>query len=247
MDRRSAIARPREHHAHRHGSMLRRRRRSGSLERRHSRRAGTLVALGAAIKVWPGFFSSPGTPTPLPAALVGAGAVLASSVLVGALLFTDHGTRFVTYQADRGIQVESLPALPLLWAHTLGLATYESHFDFGSQQRPWARCWDRGRSFDRLGVVTLLCIVAAWRRQGRGDGRWVDLAAVAVTALVLANKVLSTQYLLWVLVMVALVTAADKRFRPPVVATMLALVLSHSCSLTSTGRSSISSLYRSSR
>jgi hypothetical protein len=199
-----------------------------ALERRHSRRAGAFVALGAAVKVWPGLFFLMARPLRFRPALVGAGAALASSVLVGALLFTDHGTRFVTYQADRGIQVESLPALPLLWAHTLGLATYESHFDFGSQQLHGPGVGIVAVASTVLsGVVTVLCIVAAWRRQGRGDGRWVDLAAVAVTALVLVNKVLSTQYLLWVLVMVALVTAADKRFRPPVLATMLALVLSH--------------------
>ncbi len=200
---------------------------------RHPRLAGALLAVGAAIKVWPAFVLVVGLALTRRIQLaVGAAAVGALTVItVFAFGWGSMLTGFVTYQIDRGVQIESVAALPLLWLEQMGVANYTTDFDFGAQQvyGPFVGSitWLMSAGF-ALGAVAL-AVLNGRRPPPRDPIEHLLLMATAVVlVLILTNKALSPQYLLWVLVMTALLGAVSNRLDARVTAPLLgALVLSH--------------------
>ena len=175
--------------------------------------AGVLLASGAAVKLWPALL--------LPLVLLlhrGRARVLAGATAVGALVLTavaacgglSHVLSFLTYQRDRGLQVESLPALPLMAARAWGDERVTVGFAFGSSQvdGPWAPALLRLTS---VGLLLTLAVTAALalrahRRRVDGELAATTLAVFLMTGFLVFNKVLSAQYPLWLagLVCVAL-------------------------------------------
>jgi hypothetical protein len=172
--------------------------------------AGVLAAVGAAVKLWPAAL--------LPALLVsraGRGRLAAAAVVTGGLallvtLFaagTDRLLSPLTWQGDRGLQIESLFAVPLLWGRVISPSTWET---------PYTRFFAfqvEGPGVRPLLVLSTVCMVAAlailgwlWWRVLRWDQRRpVDVLPVAglltigtAGLLVVSNKTLSPQYLLWI-------------------------------------------------
>ncbi len=101
-------------------------------------------------------------------------------------------------QLSRPIQIESLPAsLLTTFAHP---KTFESH---SSTSIP-GYGWLAGLS----SVIELACLVALWIGFARGradEGRFVRYAAACVVAFIAFGKVLSPQYLIWLIPLVPLV------------------------------------------
>jgi uncharacterized membrane protein len=108
-------------------------------------------------------------------------------------------------QADRPLQIESLGSSFLLVAHQLGAWTVHLNLSHGSQ--------NQGGSFaDALAaaqsVVQALVVVALWAAFWRGPARPERLtryAAATVAAFIAFGKVLSPQFLIWLLPLVPLV------------------------------------------
>ena len=176
--------------------------------------SGALLGLGFAAKLWPVVL--------LPIALVhlwrrkgraAALANLAAFVAVAAAYFlpfaiiAPDGLRAMfADQLGRPLQVESLGAAVLMAAEHLGmrpLATIDSH---GAQALSGHGAGLAANLSTVLGVVTVVAIWVVFARRRDTDGEAVLLAtAAAVAALIAFDKVLSPQYLIWLVPFVFLV------------------------------------------
>ena len=108
-------------------------------------------------------------------------------------------------QADRPLQIESLGAAVLLVAHAVGGLSVTMRSGHGSQNLA-------GSLPDAIAAVqTVLQLVAlaavwVWFARGPGDvGRFLRASAAAVCAFVALGKVLSPQFLIWLVPLVPLV------------------------------------------
>jgi hypothetical protein len=170
---------------------------------------GALLGLGGVIKLWPVLAlvgTRPGTPTRrswLSAAVTGAAVALGLAVLMAGAF------DFVKAQRGRGIEVESLAALPIHYGRLAG--TWDGHPElrYGSIEfvGPWV---------DALAFASLLAVVLAfgwlllWRLKARHwqDSTPYDAAFTAVLLFTVTSRVISPQYLVWLAGMGALCLAA---------------------------------------
>jgi hypothetical protein len=175
--------------------------------------SGTLLALGFAAKLWPGVL--------LPLALVhlwrrrGGGAALeagfAFSVVAAACFapfgfFEPHGLwASVSGQFDRPLQIESLGSALLIAADHLGMAAHTT-IDAGGGQALTGRgavlAADLSTALEALAVAGI-CVIYA-RRRTQSPEALLMAAAATVAALVAFDKVLSPQYLIWLVPFIAL-------------------------------------------
>ena len=172
-----------------------------------------VLALGAATKIYPALLA------PLAVAylwrrrgrrdaLLGAAvfaAVLAAAILPFAVLSPDGVWDAVTRQADRGLQLESLGSAVLLAAHHTAGFGIEMRSSAGSQNLV-------GTAPDLLALlhtaVQGLAVLAVWIWFARGPAdreRLIRASALAICAFVTLGKVLSPQFLIWLIPLVPLV------------------------------------------
>jgi hypothetical protein len=180
-----------------------------SVAARRPATTGVLAAAGAAVKLWPAAL--------LPALLVrreGRARLLVAALVTAAVVGTvslalagyDRVVSPLTWQGDRGLQIESLFAVPLLWGRVVSPGTWET---------PYTRFYAfqiEGPGVRPLLALSTVCMVVAvavlgwlWWRVLRWDQRRpADVLAVAgllmlgtAGLLVITNKTLSPQYLLW--------------------------------------------------
>lgn len=126
----------------------------------------------------------------------------------------------VTYHVERPVQVESLPASGVLLLDELGAGQADSVQSHRSD----------GLEHPAAGTLALVClavmlgVLAFVTSRGRGDGRQLVLASLtAVAAFASLGKVLSPQYMLWLVPLGALAFAW--RFHALAAATAAAAVL----------------------
>ena len=177
--------------------------------------AGVLVAAGAAVKLWPAMLALPLlSPNPLHRGsgrkrLVGflvAGAALGmSSLIVGGW------TRSISplvWQSRRGLQMESVPATPLMFLRTFtdsdAWPVFLSEWNALEVQGPGVGALLQTSAVLMLCWV-LLTAVLSWRlfRQFRSQSPALHEAMLlvvlaSVLATIVANKTLSPQYILWI-------------------------------------------------
>lgn len=182
--------------------------------------AGALTAVGTAVKLWPvllapALASRRGERGRLLAAVVLTGAGLAA--LCVALAGWSRLFSPLTYQTDRGLQVESVAATPVLLARMFDPGRYEVYFSQyrAIEIRGRGAGWmlHAGTVAEALLALTLLVLWwRAWRAERvSADGiSWLCLSAV--TGFIVVSKVCSPQYLLWLL---PLAVAALLRRTPP--------------------------------
>jgi hypothetical protein len=157
--------------------------------------AGLMVGLGALAKVFPGVVLVPLT-VQAPKAAWQPLRVAVGTIVLGALvwLWIGHVQDTIDYHKERGLEVGSLPAGALMvagkalgWRLDCAMDHMSEHFfapgaDTIARYMPWAQ-------------LALLGLVA-WRARGRDPMR---MAGASVLSFVVAAKVLSPQYLLWIL------------------------------------------------
>jgi hypothetical protein len=171
--------------------------------------AGVLTGVGAAVKLWPVAL--------LPALLVDRGGrrrAVAGFLAVGAVAVagtvaaggTDRLLSPLTWQGDRGLQIESLFAVPLLIARLVSPSTwatpYTRFYAFQVEGPGAAALADLSTvaTLAALGLLAWLCWRVLRWRQRPGDVRAVAGLLMTGTAglLIITNRTLSPQYLIWV-------------------------------------------------
>jgi hypothetical protein len=167
---------------------------------------GALTGLGAAIKLWPALlvaafmsYRSDRRPAGVAFVVVGFGLALISLIFGGWSRLISP----LTWQSDRGLQIESIWATPLMLARALrpdqwivDISQYQAYEIFG----PGVDAWVVISSIATLLGLALIILltVRAFRHDGSTPSAigFVVLATVAI--MVITNKTLSPQYLLWV-------------------------------------------------
>jgi hypothetical protein len=146
------------------------------------------------------------------------------------LALSGHIADFLAYHGQRGLHVESTLGALYGIACALGGRPAAAVLDFGSfnfhgavpdalaAATPWA-------TLASIGVVAV-CVARAAPADRSGDlvGRITCAVLAAMTALWLAGKVLSPQYLTWAIPLV-LAVPSDRPFRARIVAAFLAALL----------------------
>ncbi|WP_203566329.1 glycosyltransferase family 87 protein [Aestuariimicrobium ganziense] len=173
---------------------------------RHPRRAGAMVALGASLKLWPALLILPlvGRHRPGMARLQAFGVVGFTMAL---LAFAGGGFRRLlsplTWQDDRGLQIEAIPATWLMWQHGqpehfawfVRFSQYNAFEIYGPGTETWLAI---ASALMALSVAIAVAMgVVVWRR-GALPADVLTLCMVAVVAgMLVANKTFSPQYLIW--------------------------------------------------
>jgi hypothetical protein len=166
---------------------------------------GALTGLGAAVKLWPallvGAFLAH-RPTRRPTA---AGFVLVGVGLALVSLITGGRSRLVsplTWQSDRGLQIESVWATPLMLARAVSptgwvvdISKYQAYEIFGPGVAPLLMLSTLATVVG-LGVIVAL-LVRAFRNPEPSAVALGLVILATVAVMTVTNKTLSPQYLLW--------------------------------------------------
>lgn len=174
--------------------------------RRHPAACGVMIALGAAVKLWPALLILPMV-SRHKAAIRRLIAFGATGVALALASLLDGGWgRLVsplTWQSGRGLQVESVPATVPVYQHfknpdggyKVEMSKYNAFEIFG----PGASTWQSLSTILMALTVALAIGVAllSWRRNGLDHRSAVLADLVIIGALIIANKTLSPQYFVW--------------------------------------------------
>jgi hypothetical protein len=200
------------------------------LARRQVVAAAAVVGLGFALKLTPAVL--------LPLVLLLAPSVRRALWAGTAFLFT-AATPFVpylvlsprgvwhifAYHLARPLQIESVPATPFLVGKTLGWVWVDITTTFGSQAilaTGAGAAAAAGTYLTAAALLLVLLLIARRRALLRAAPRYLPLAALSVVlALMTFGKVLSPQYLVWLVPLAALVVIEDVVLGALVFATLL--------------------------
>jgi hypothetical protein len=169
---------------------------------------GALLGLGAMVKAWPAGLIL-GLPPKGPGRRAVAWAVGTALTVTAGLAFSMSGAfSFLSGQSSRGIEVESVLATPFMIASWLGYPVKVVH-EYGAFQISGPGV-SAVASFAELLTVLGLGIVLWWRLLRFKQRAWTpalmyDVALTVALVLVVTSRVLSPQYLIWLLGLVALV------------------------------------------
>src|SRR5512133_1443951 len=166
---------------------------------------GALTGLGAAVKLWPALligaflsYKPDRRPAGIAFVVVGFGLALISLIFGGWSRLLSP----LTWQSNRGLQIESIWATPLMLARAakpgqwiVDMSQYQAYEIFGPGVQPWITISSVATLLG-LAVIILLTI-RAFRHNGSTPVA-IGFVIVAIVAIMtITNKTLSPQYLLW--------------------------------------------------
>jgi len=142
----------------------------------------------------------------------------------------------LVYQSDRGLQIESVAATPVMAARLVNPAAWSvfySKFKAFEISGPAVAVIEHIADVASLALVVALCFM--WLRAGRGPGQLSSAATVwmclaAVSGFMAVGKVLSPQYFLWLIPAAAAALTAtrnDRRLQRWGLTVVAASVLTH--------------------
>ena len=182
---------------------------------------GVLIGVGTFLKVWPAAFLFGAPKRRNGRLLVGAAAATAILPTVLLQLSFPGVLSFLTNQKSRGIQVESVFATPFLVGKWFGWSGIAKITEFGAYEYLGPGVAAAGKAAlaaTAAGFAVLLLI----RRRAAGRGGFpvpallADVAFAAVLVAVVTSRVLSPQYLVWLLGVAAVcLTRRDTLMRRP--------------------------------
>ncbi|MEV0324075.1 glycosyltransferase 87 family protein [Streptomyces sp. NPDC050658] len=179
---------------------------------RHPRTLGALAGFGALLKVWPVLILA-GTPRGRATRRSWGAAVVTALGLALAFLVTMPGAlAFLAFQRDRGTEVESLGALVFHVARHFGWPG-RVQLNYGSVEFLGPYVPLVSTAAQALSVAAF-CWLVVWRLRARAwsAGTVADAAFVTVLMFTVTSRVISPQYLVW-LVGVAAVCLAFRTSR----------------------------------
>jgi Glycosyltransferase family 87 len=192
-----------------------------AIVRERSVASGLLLGLGFAAKLWPGvllpiavarLWRRRGSASAL-AVVATFVAVAAACFLPFAVLAPDGLRSMFADQLDRPLQVESLGAAVLMAAEHLGMrppTTVASHRALALSGHGAGLAADLSTALEATAVVGIWIIFA--RRRNTDGAATLLAAAAAVAALIAFDKVLSPQYLIWLVPFVFLLPGGQGVF-----------------------------------
>ncbi|WP_107425682.1 glycosyltransferase 87 family protein [Streptomyces sp. CB02009] len=183
---------------------------------------GALAGIGAMVKVWPAL-ALIGTPRGRTTREAWTAAVVAALALLATLaLFFSDSLGFLRQQGSRGIQIESLGGTALALAEAGGIWPGRVAFRYGAFEYV-------GPYVSTLGHLALLLTVVAfgwlllWRVRAH---RWtaatpLDAALTAVLLFTVTSRVISPQYMIWLLGLAAVCLTSRSTVMRPVALLLL--------------------------
>lgn len=159
-------------------------------------RAGAWYAIGALFKVWPGLGLLTVKRTQIFPALLGF--IVTSTIGTVLLKWWWPGSfSFVQGQRSRGLQIESIGALPYMWWNATSHVV-KTDFRFGAIEVV-AKGTSGASLFITVIALAALLRVGLWRIQGKIESaNPADVALVVVLIAMTTSRVLSPQYNLWI-------------------------------------------------
>ena len=171
--------------------------------------AGAIMGVGLLIKAWPVLMIAGARRRDLPRALFGTAIGATVVVLVG--LFWSNSWSFFDNELHRGLQIESVGALPWVIGWRFG-HPQRYGYSFGALEIISSHAHAVGLSLSLVGFV-LLFILGVLRLAGRLEHvAGVDVAYAALLVSVATSRVYSPQYNIW-LVAVGAAVLLDRRTR----------------------------------
>jgi hypothetical protein len=148
--------------------------------------------------------------------------------LVAAVCGIDRLTSPLDYQTDRGLQVESVAATPLVLAAALAHHDGRRHIGQAPSKSveidgPWQSTMVTVADVALVVVVVAALGVALWRlaRGGWTPHRTLSFWAALIMGVIVTNKVLSPQYLVWIAPLLAVGLLVTRRRSVRVAALLL--------------------------
>ncbi|MEU6661487.1 glycosyltransferase 87 family protein [Streptomyces sp. NPDC046821] len=190
---------------------------------RHPRVMGALAGLGALVKVWPALLLLGTRRGRATRASWVAAALAAGAVAAGFAVAMPGAFAFLTFQRARGTEVESLGALVFHVARQFGWSGSVA-LHYGSMEFLGPYVHVVSVAAQGLTVVAFGWLVL-WRVRARAwvPGTLADAAFVAVLLFTVTSRVISPQYLLWLIGLAAVSTVfAGSRMTLPAVLVLAA-------------------------
>jgi hypothetical protein len=172
------------------------------------RRSGALAGLGALVKVWP-LLTMIGAPCGRTARAVWGSAAATAAALLAVLVLCFTGTLgFLRQQGGRGVQIESLGGTVLQFARAAGWSG-EVRFQYGAFELAGPHVATVARLSLALSALALGWLLL-WRLRARrhNPATPFDAAFTAVLLFTVTSRVISPQYLVWLLGLAAVCLAS---------------------------------------
>ncbi|MCM2392309.1 glycosyltransferase family 87 protein [Streptomyces albipurpureus] len=184
--------------------------------RRHPRTAGALAGIGAMIKVWPLLTVLGAPPGRTTRAVWTSAAASAAALLIVLGWGFSHALSFLRQQGDRGVQIESLGGTALQLARQAGWKG-EVRFQYGAFELVGPYVTETARLSLVLSALALGWLLL-WRVRARHwtSATALDAAFAAVLLFTVTSRVISPQYLVWLLGLAAVCLTSRATTQRPV-------------------------------
>ena len=161
--------------------------------------AGSLIGIGTAIKIWPGLtiFGLPRTKRGWQTIATAVSAAVAVTVVC--MLSFRNGSWFLHTQGHRGIEVESIWAVPFLLAKRAGVWHGRIHGHYGSLEVLGTGSALAGKVAIASTVLVFALLAWWWWRKQWRPTVVADATLVATLLMIVTSRVISPQYLIWLL------------------------------------------------
>jgi hypothetical protein len=162
-----------------------------------TKKFGVAVAIGAHLKVWPMLLLLATPSGKFAKVAIWFAATFGVGSLLLSLWWNGNLFSFFNNQSSRGLQIESVGALPYqIW--NAGPGSVASAVQFGTIEVIASETGTASLVVTIVGLVLISCLVF-WRVTGRlANAEPADIALTAVLISILTSRVLSPQYMIWV-------------------------------------------------
>lgn len=188
---------------------------------RSTRACGALAALGALVKVWPALVLI-GIPKGRKGPGMTSAAVTAAALLALLTALFDNPFAFLRHQGGRGVQIESLGGTVLLLATRTGWPG-EVRYQYGAMEftGPYVTLV-ADASLALTAVAFGLLLLWRLRRRHRTPATPYDAALSAVLLFTVTSRVISPQYMIWLIGLAAVCLTSRHTTQRPVAALVTA-------------------------